>query len=318
MGELLAIVALIMFSINIVVTKVASAKVDISLGFLVAMMVNVVCAISIVAVQELLSPAPLSLDAAALLLFALAGFFSTYLGRWLLYDSVVRLGPSRASAFQSSNPMFTVFIAYFVLDERLGGTDLVASTAILFGLFLASHRPQELVPQGAEATRPSADGRENAKNNDGRRLLGTIISSGGLLALLGAFSYAVGNVLRGVAIESWNEPVLGVLVGAMAGLIAYSVLGSGARNVGQRLSRADRDGLRLFLCSGMLTVVAQACMVGAMRYMPVSVVTLITLSTPILVLPIGYFVLRNRERLLPRTALGSAIILAGITTILLT
>lgn len=317
MGESLAIAALIMFSINIVVTKLASATVDVSLGFFVAMVVNVLCATLIVIIQMLLRAGPLSLDVTALLLFALAGFFSTYLGRWLLYDSVVRLGPSRASAFQSSNPMFTVLLAWFLLDERLGGADLAASVAILFGLFLASHRPPELVPEKEDAGHAPGGSQHKVKKAGGE-LLGTIVSSGGLLALLGAFSYAVGNVLRGVAIESWNEPVLGVLVGALTGLVAYSALGSGARNIRQRLSQANRGGLRLFLFSGVLTVVAQACMVGAMRYIPVSIVTLITLSTPILVLPLGYFALRNNERLLPRTVIGSAIILGGITTIMLT
>lgn len=220
--------------------------------------------------------------------------------------------------YQSSNPMFTVLLAWFLLDERLGRADLAASVAILFGLFLASHRPPELVPEKEGAAHAPGGSSQHKVKKAGGNLLGTIVSSGGLLALLGAFSYAVGNVLRGVAIESWNEPVLGVLVGALTGLVAYSALGSGARNIEQRLSQANRGGLRLFLFSGVLTVVAQACMVGAMRYIPVSIVTLITLSTPILVLPLGYFALRNNERLLPRTVIGSAIILVGITTIMLT
>lgn len=58
-------------------------------------------------------------------------------------------------------------------------------------------------------------------------------------------------------------------------------------------------------------------MVAAMRYAPVSIVTLISLSTPILVMPLGYFLLQNREGLLPRTVLGSSIILMGISSILL-
>lgn len=316
MGELLAISALVLFSVNIIVTKIASARVDVALGFLVAVAVNVAVATAMVLAQMLLRPGPLQVDGTALLMFILAGFFSTYLGRWLLYDSVVRLGPSRASVFQSSNPMFTALIAYFALDERLYGIDLLASAAILLGLVLANRRPRDVV-SGKVVQNPSEEGR-NRSGGGLSRLASAAVSSGGVLALLGALSYAVGNVLRAVAIESWNEPVIGVLVGAVAGLLAYSLLGTGSRNAAQRLRLADRSGVRLFIFSGALTVVAQACMVGAMRSVPVSIVTLITLSTPVLVLPIGYFILQNRERVGPSTVFGSIVILAGIATILLT
>lgn len=317
MGELLAVSALAMFSVNIIITKIASARVEVALGFLVAVVVNVGFATAIVALQTLVRADPLTIDTLALLLFALAGFFSTYLGRWLLYDSVVRLGPSRASAFQSSNPLFTAIIAFFVLDERLHGIDLLAAAAILVGLVLANRRPPELVPDPAPAQAPPQDSDRHETGGNVARLTSAAFASGGILALLGAFSYAVGNVLRGVAIESWNEPVLGVLVGAIAGLLAYAILGSGSRNAMRRLRLADRGGLLLFVCSGALTVVAQACMVGAMRFVPVSVVTLITLSTPVLVLPLGYFALNNREQLQPSTVLGSIMILAGVAMILL-
>lgn len=317
MGELLAILALVMFSMNIIVTKIASARVAVSLGFLISVTVNVLFAFLLVTFQIALRQEALQIDVSALLLFALAGFFSTYLGRWFLYDSVVKLGPSRASAFQASNPMFTVFISWFVLDEILGRIDVAAAVAILFGLVLSSYQPSErsLDSSGRSGQRVSTEEEAKGPLHRGVRL---IMSSGAILALLGAFSYAVGNVLRGLAIRDWNEPVIGVLVGAVAGLLAYALFGARARDLMYKLKRAERRSLYLYVFGGVLTVLAQACMIAAMRYSPVSIVTLITLSTPVLVTPVGYFLLNNRERLVPRTAVGSVIILAGIATILLT
>jgi drug/metabolite transporter (DMT)-like permease len=317
MGELLAILALTMFSTNIILTKVASARVAVSLGFLVAVIVNVLFASLLVAIQVTIRQEPLRVDLSALLLFALAGFFSTYLGRWFLYDSVVRLGPSRASAFQASNPMFTVLIAWLVLGETLTRTDVAAAVAILLGLFLASYRPPErgsdLVGQTPE--RSPREEKTRSALSHGVRLT---VSSGAFLALFGAFSYAVSNVLRGSAIRDWNEPVLGVLIGAVVGLIAYVLLGSEARGFLSKLKHVNRRSIYLYAISGVLTVLAQACMIAAMRYAPVSIVTLITLSTPVLVTPLGYFLLRNRERIVLRTVVGSAAVLVGIATILLT
>jgi drug/metabolite transporter (DMT)-like permease len=317
MGELLATLALMMFSANIIITKVASARVAVGLGFLVAVVVNVVIASLLVAIQLTVRQEPLRVDLSALLLFALAGFFSTCLGRWFFYDSVVRLGPSRASSFQASNPMFTVLIAWFLLGETLTGLDVAATVTILLGLVLASHRPPERRSDSSSHPLERRSGKRKTRRslNHGVRF---VVSSGVFLALFGAFSYAVGNVLRGLAVRDWNEPVLGVLVGAAAGLVAYVLLGSEARGFLSKLKRANRTSLYLYAISGVLTILAQACMVAAMWYSPVSIVTLITLSTPVLVTPLGYFLLKNRERIGPRTVVGSAATLAGITTILLT
>ncbi|WP_172620852.1 DMT family transporter [Rubrobacter xylanophilus] len=317
MGELLAILALTMFSTNIILTKVASAKVAVGLGFLVAVIVNVLFASLLMAVQVAVRQEPLQVDLSALLLFALAGFFSTYLGRWFFYDSVVRLGPSRASAFQASNPMFTVLIAWLVLGETLTRTDVAAAAAILLGLSLASYRPPERGSGSPGRPFEKASGKEKTRStlSHGVRL---IVRSGVFLALFGALSYAVSNVLRGLAIRDWNEPVLGVLVGAVTGLVASLLLSSEARGFLSKLRRADHRSLHLYVISGILTVLAQGCMIAAMRYSPVSIVTLITLSTPVLVTPLGYFLLQNRERLVPRTVLGSILVLSGIAAILLT
>jgi drug/metabolite transporter (DMT)-like permease len=317
MGELLATLALMMFSANIIVTKVASARVAVGLGFLVAVIVNVMFASLLVAIQLTVRQEPLRVDLSALLLFALAGFFSTYLGRWFFYDSVVRLGPSRASSFQASNPMFTVLIAWFLLDETLTGLDIAATATILLGRVLASHRPPEGRSNSSSHPLENRSGRGKTRSslNHGVRL---VVSSGVFLALFGAFSYAVGNVLRGLAVRDWNEPVLGVLVGAVAGLVAYVLLSSEARDLPSKIKRANRTSLYLYAISGLLTILAQACMVAAMWYSPVSIVTLITLSTPVLVTPLGYFLLKNRERIGSRTVVGSVATLTGIATILLT
>jgi drug/metabolite transporter, DME family len=142
-----------------------------------------------------------------------------------------------------------------------------------------------------------------------------MVSTGVFVALFGTFSYAVGNVLRALAVRDWNEPVLGVLVGAVAGRTAYVLLGPEAGGFPSKLKRANRTSLYLYAISGVLTILAQACMVAAIWHSPVSIVTLITLSTPVLVTSLGYS--KNRERIVPRTVVGSAAILAGIATILL-
>lgn len=54
-----------------------------------------------------------------------------------------------------------------------------------------------------------------------------------------------------------------------------------------------------------------------MKYIPVSIVGLITMSTPLVVMPISYFVLRKQENLTPATVLGVCISLSGIALVVL-
>jgi drug/metabolite transporter (DMT)-like permease len=109
--------------------------------------------------------------------------------------------------------MFTVLIACLVLGETLTRTDVAAAIAILLGLFLASYRPPERgsASSGQPLERSSREEKTRSTLSHGVRLMG---SSGFFLALFGSFSYAVSNVLQGLAIRDRNEPVLGVLGGS--------------------------------------------------------------------------------------------------------
>ncbi|QIN80022.1 EamA family transporter [Rubrobacter marinus] len=146
---------------------------------------------------------------------------------------------------------------------------------------------------------------------------GVALQSGIFLAVAGAAAYAVGNVLRGAAVQNWNEPILGGLIGATAGLIMHLSTSSMTRRFWSLLQGADRVGIFLYVLSGTMTVTAQICAIGSFHYMPVSIANLITLSTPVLVTPLSYFLLRNQEGINFLTVLGSVLVLSGITAIIL-
>ena len=97
-GIALALIALAGFSANILVARVGGARVAINAGYLVAVSVNVLFAAILLVVELAVRSQPLQWSAKGTLLFALAGFFSTYLGRWFMYESVARLGPAKTSA----------------------------------------------------------------------------------------------------------------------------------------------------------------------------------------------------------------------------
>src|SRR5215218_4540469 len=117
MGELLAVAGLSMFASNIMVSKIGSARIALNTGYLIAVSVNVLVAALLLALDMTFRHRVPAWDFTGMLLFVGAGVFSTYLGRWFILESIARLGPAKASAFQVSSPLFTAAIAWIALDE---------------------------------------------------------------------------------------------------------------------------------------------------------------------------------------------------------
>jgi drug/metabolite transporter (DMT)-like permease len=299
-GIALALVALVGFSANLLVARVGGARVPIAAGYFVGVSVNVLFAAVMLAAELAWRTEPLRWDVWGVVLFALAGFFSTYLGRFLMYESATRLGPAKTSAFQVASPLFTFVIALAFLGETLTPLALAGMVTTAAGLLLISltgTRAQPLAQEG-----------------DGR---GAWWRAAWLLGAGSSMAYAVGNVMRGAGVREWNEPIAGVLIGALSGIACHFAFGRGHGDMLRSLRTAHRGGLALFALSGVLTVVAQVCTIAAMKIAPVALVSLITLCTPLLVFPASYFLLGNDEGINARTLAGAALSLAGIASIVL-
>jgi drug/metabolite transporter (DMT)-like permease len=143
------------------------------------------------------------------------------------------------------------------------------------------------------------------------------VQSGLVVGIGSSAAYAVGNVLRGGGVQRWDEPVLGALLGALAGLAFHLVLTPRNAEALRALRTADRRGVMLFALSGAMTITAQVCVIEGMAYVPVAVVAMVTLCTPLLVFPMSYWLLRNQERITLRTVVGGGVTLAGIAVLIL-
>ncbi|OLN21783.1 hypothetical protein BTO30_13075 [Domibacillus antri] len=313
MGEMLALLSMVLFSANIILTKVAIARLDLNLGFLISVGVNVLFAFFLFFIQVLFFEAgDLAWHTKGFFLFLLAGLFGTYLGRWFFFETIAKLGPTRASAFQVTNPIFTTIIAWIFLNEQLSAGDLSSIVLILFGLFLVSYIPQRSLKK------------EITQRNKMLRFqtfpdlsLKGLVQSGVLVALLSSFSYAIGNVIRGAAIINWDQPILGGALGALLGFILHAASSKNKRHFWRQVKAADRSGVWMYVISGIITISAQISVIASMRYIPISVANLITLSTPILVTPVSYFLFKNQEGITFKTLMGIAFVLSGLVIIVL-
>jgi drug/metabolite transporter (DMT)-like permease len=307
-GQAFALAALLLFSCNTVLTKFASSRLPLNAGYVVAIVMNIVFAALLFVVELALRTHPLRWDWAGMALYAAAGVFSTYLGRWFFFESIARLGPAKASIFQVSSPMFAVVIAWIALAQSLDALAIGAMCVAMAGLVVVSVSPRQIARiamrrDEAAVTRPA-----RARS---------LLQSGLVVGVGSSAAYAVGNVLRGGGVQRWDEPVLGALLGALAGFAFHLVLSPGNAETLRVLRAAERRGVMLFALSGAMTITAQICVIEGMAYVPVAVVAMVTLCTPVLVFPMSYWLLRNQEGITLRTLVGGGVTLAGIAVLIL-
>ncbi len=326
MGNLLALTALVLFAGNVLLVRAAAPRLGQQVGFLIALVGNVVFGAVLVLGQRLVTGRPWDLHWGALGIFALAGIFASYLGRRWFFRSVETIGPSRASALQITNPMFALLLGWLFLSEHVGPLDLALMALVLVGLYFTSRVPSREQPEaeggdgGVLVSAPGAARVAAAAQPTRRR---PRVGGAGLprrelgLALFSAATYAVGNVLRSAGVHRWDEPVIGGFLGAVTGTLAYLVLHTSVRRLWSDVRAADVVGVRLWTLSGVLTVTAQICVIASTSYIPVALAVVISSALPVIVVPVSVFLLGNRERITGQTVAGTGLVLVGVAALLL-
>ena len=238
----------------------------------------------------------------AVLWLALAGVFSAYLGRWLIFRSIELMGPSRAAGLQSTSPLITAFFGWLLLSEVLGPLGVLGLGLGLAGLFAMS-----MGSHGQQPGHPAS----LAVRQDGFLLKSL------LLGLGSAAAYSASHVFRAAGVREWNEPLLGAAIGSVAGLMAL-LLASRKQLPGYlREIFAQPAGARVYVAVGVMQFLGQCLVTASMNYIPASLAALISMCTPLVVMPISYFFLRKQENLNLATVLGICITLSGIVLVVL-
>lgn len=238
--------------------------------------------------------------------FALAGICSTYLGRWLVFKSIKRLGPSGSAGMQSISLLITVVFGWIFLGEVIGTVGFVGIALGIAGLLAMSI--------GIDRSQRKTASPALAMRTVWRR---SFFSTTLLIGVCSAAAYSLSHVFRASGVRQWNEALLGALIGAVAGLLVLALANHRLMREYVRQVRANPKTARVYLGVGGFQFLAQALVIASMKYIPASMAALISMCTPLVVLPVSYFALRNDERLSWVTVLGIAITLAGITLVVL-
>ena len=289
MGFALAFVAMLCFASNILVTRYAIARMPVNAGFFVVLATNILFPAMLFAVELSARAAPHAWRWKEAGLFALTGVIGMFLGRRFLFDAVRLLGPSRASVFHSTAPAFALVGAWLLADERLGAYEILLMAVVWTGLWF---------------TKPRAAGAGTVS--------GAAMRKGMLAGLLTVAGFGFSNVVRGLAMHGWDEPVLGTVIGSISALACQTAVTRDWGGIARRLRAADRGAIGLYIGCGVFTSLGAIFIAASMNHMEIALAVLVVHTTPLVIFPVSVWVLKNREDLTTRTLLGALLVLSGI------
>jgi drug/metabolite transporter (DMT)-like permease len=220
---------------------------------------------------------------------ALVGIF---LGDSSFYGALTRLGPRRAAILFATNAPMSAILGFFLLDERLSANAMAGIVLVTAGVFLA-------VFHGTTANHRSSF--EQLRGN---------MAPGVALGLFSAFCQAISLILVRPVLASGVDAIAAsaVRVGVAAVILtAVRVFRSPMVHPASPLTLSLASQVAV---SGLLGMALGATFIlHALAYGPVGIVSTLSATSPVLVLPVLWIV--TRECPAPGAWLGAFFAVAG-------
>ena len=233
--------------------------------------------------------APFVIDFAAFELiagaiFAAVGLFFPAAVTLLTYEANQRLGPTVAGALGGTAPLFAALAAVFFLGERPTPLTAAATLAVVAGVAILGWQP---------ARWPA-------------RFL--------LLPLAAALLRGLAQVAIKLGLTIWPSAFAASLIGYSASVL--SVVADARLRRGRARGRVDRRGALWFALVGLGNGAAVLSTYAALARGTVTLVAPAVASYPLFALLLGALLLKE-QRITPRLAAGTTLMIAGIAALIL-
>lgn len=279
--EVYALIAAFSFGLNaVLVRKGMKESTPVTATLMVA-------GVQVTILSALLLFDPPAFNWTAVFYFILAGLFAAILGRTLNYLSIDKLGVPISTSLTGTNPIFALILAVIFLGEKVSTATVLGSLLVVVGIALMSGS--------------GAEGKLNARDL--------------VIPLASAFFYACSSAVRKIGLIILPESVLGAVVGALTSLIAYPLLLRLMGRTGE--FKLSRKSIPWLIGGGIATSTAWIGMFTATQMGSVSVTSAIIGANPLFGLILSAILLRDSEKITPRVAAGSMLIVVAVLIITL-
>lgn len=289
-GELAAVAASMCFSLTSTMYTLSGRK----LGAVTVMRSSLPLAIILITSFHLIThrPLPFDVEMRRWLLLGISGGLGFGLGAVAVLNAFVLIGPRLAALIVASSPVLSTIIGYFFLDERLSAASLMGIALTISGIvFVISERSPAKQPSNIEPT-------------DFR--------NGILFALAAALIQAIVFSLGSEGIDGDFDPLTGSLMRLTSGAIVLWGAAGIRGNIPKNL-RALRDNpvAARQMSIGAITgpTLGASLVLVSLHDAPVGITSALANLSPIFLIPISYFVFK--EKITMRAIIGTLIAIGG-------
>lgn len=224
----------------------------------------------------------------------LSGLIGIFAGDTILYGVLNRLGPRRTGVLFAMNAPMSAILGWAFLGERLAATAVAGIALVTAGVVTA-------ILYGKRSNQKHAWETVNGS-------LAVAVA----LGLLAALAQAVGSILARPVMQGGMDPVLGSLlrVGASAACLAVVAQLPLSRNLPQKLTWPS---VAMTAISGLLSMaLGMTLLLFALSGGEVGIVSTISATTPVIVLPMIWILTRERPAIGAWIGAGSVLLGMGL------
>ncbi len=222
----------------------------------------------------------------------IGGVVGTVGGRSSNLKAVRFIGPSRANAFLTGNPVVAAIGGWFFLDETLGLQEFVGGALVILGLLWL------ILSRSA----PAADAV-------------AVPTKGYVWAVAAAVFFGSAFVFRKWGLERFPGSVIGAFIGAAAAFAVVTVVDARGGKLVTTVKANFRPIVWWYMAAGIFTTLALLSQFNAFRYLPAWVVGILQGTQGLFTLLLGWIFLRQEERI-DRTLVGSILlVMSGVVLI---
>ena len=309
LGEFLALLSAINWSLHMVFTKKAQKKaaqtanpLDPMMAIFITLLVNNVINFFVIIIRYCFWQ-PVQINSAGLTFLFFAGVLNSFVGRSMLFASVAMVGAAKAGLTKATSPVFVLLGGVLVLGERLGPWNWLGIGAVLLGLFLMSF----------DAAR-----KDDIKLNTAGKRAGRLHLAKGITFGMGAaFFMGTGNIFRKAGVTEIPDAVLAVSLGSLFAILACFLVIL-IQGKGKLILPAIRNIEFNYAMSGVFASGALYSLVSALKILPVSIANSISATEALFTILLVWLMKEGKkENLGIQTFFFGVIIVTG-TIILIT
>ena len=226
----------------------------------------------------------------------ISGLFGIFLGDTALFGALQRLGPSRTSVIFALNAPMTVIMGWFLLEEHLPWLTLLGCGIVTVGVLIAIlGRRNSNEPQSMDSTQ-------------GRLRYGIV------LGLLAAFGQAAGSIIARPIMAEGVDPVTASAIRVGISALCLLCVGFIPNPLFRPKTPYTVKLIGIILFSGFLAMgIGMTLLLYGLALGDAGVVTTLSATTPVLILPMLWISTGNRPPLMGWV--GASVTLSGIVLI---